>query len=218
MVDIYGRQVYGIGHGVVEVGYEYERCGAIQASCTPELAYLFFYFTFFLLKFERKAIRMTANIPSNGLIDSGGWDIDIHHRMEPINRVLYLGNGAKFHLGLERGLEIETRRLEIMPDNSSDNSSSHKATTNDHIIKSLDLETLVAVEHDGLNTLYVGTQKSIYRIKEDAGGKVRQKSCFPRKMARVWVLSIGAGGAGSTYLAPSARGSVKFAYTGWWKM
>jgi RHS repeat-associated protein len=144
-LNIYRQRVYGTTTAVVKVGYNYEDCQTIIWDV------------------------QTTKISGQDLTvsDVGGWDVDIHHRYNPQEGILYKGDGSNVFLrerprlifnvmgdgGLQRSLECQDYQC--------------------HAGEALDQKLLspVAIVAGADGSLYVGDFNLIRRITPD--GKVK---------------------------------------------
>jgi hypothetical protein len=70
-VDVYGQKGFGRIHSIFKVGLDYSDCEHTV--------------------WEQRAVIFEAEDPH--LADFSGWNLNLHHRLEPQSGLLYLGNG-----------------------------------------------------------------------------------------------------------------------------
>ena len=75
-LNIYRQRVYGTTTAVVKVGYTYEDCHETI--------------------WDVQTTKITGQDLS--VSDVGGWDVDIHHRYNPQEGILYKGDGSNVFL------------------------------------------------------------------------------------------------------------------------
>ena len=78
-VDVYGQKVFGEVHSIFKVGLDYSDCEHTI--------------------WEERAVILEAEDPH--LADFSGWNLNLHHRLEPQSGLLYLGDGRKMDLKSE---------------------------------------------------------------------------------------------------------------------
>lgn len=139
-MNIYRQRVYGTTTAVVKVGYEYEDCPQVIWNV------------------------QTTKISGQDLTvsDVGGWDINIHHRYNPQEGILYKGDGTNVFLR-ERPRLIS----DVIGDGSRRSGECDGAgclggrAARQHLMAPVD----IATASDG--SLYVGDYDLIRKIRAD---------------------------------------------------
>ena len=142
-LNIYRQRVYGTTTAVVKVGYEYEDCSEIIWDV------------------------QTSKITGQDLTvsDVGGWDVNIHHRYNPQEGILYKGDGSNVFLR-ERPRLI----FNLMGDGSQRDLECEDCDVNSQALEQK-LLSPVAVVSGADGSVYVGDYNLIRRIMPD--GTVR---------------------------------------------
>lgn len=95
------------------------------------------------------------------------WSFEIHHRLEPISKKLYLGTGEVFDLvGNEANFNLTP--IDFVFDQGDANGHGN---ANGHDVNSF---SPVSLAHDGFNVTYVGTEEAVYYWNGDKLSKLLQ--------------------------------------------
>ena len=136
-LNIYRQRVYGTTTAVVKVGYEYEDCA------------------------ETIWDVQTTKITGQDLTvsDVGGWDLNIHHRYNPQEGILYKGDGSNVFL----------RERPRLISNLMGDGSQRDLEHSDDLGQALDQKLLspVAVVSGADGSTYIGDYNLIRKIKPD---------------------------------------------------
>jgi hypothetical protein len=119
-LDTYGQKVYGQTMTIIKAGYEFTDCQFIEWD--TKIAYL-------------------QGYASHGK-DFYGWNLDFHHKLDPISAVMYHGTGVR--TDLTNGLA----HIEDLYDMHSEENN----------------EIPVAITSDGRHIIYLGTNSAVYQL------------------------------------------------------